>query len=71
MTENCTVRTPKFVPLTSLIPDVYPNHNIGERVFCLNPGTFDLNLGRGNIEREQFINVAYQEILFSFLCKEI
>lgn len=76
LAENCTVRTPKFAPLASLIYDVCPDHNIEETVFGLNPGTFDfesliLNLGRGKIERESLINVTYKEVILSFFCKEV
>lgn len=53
----------------SSISHVCPGHDIEERAFCWNPGTFDLNLGCEKIEWESFINVTYQEVLFSFLCK--
>lgn len=69
VTENCTISTPKFPPLSSLISNVCPDHNIEGWVLCLNPGTFDLNLRRGKIERQPFLNVTYQEVLSSFLCK--
>lgn len=66
---NCTTRTPKFTPFTSLFSDVCLDHDMEETVLGLNPGTLDLNLGRGKKERELFINVKYHEVLFSFLCK--
>lgn len=53
----------------SSISHVCPGHDREERAFCWNPGTFDLNLGCKKIEWESFINVTYQEVLFSFLCK--